>query len=114
MSRLKAGRLRHRLSLQYPVRDVDGFVGETKDFQEALEVSASVDVMSGREFFGSEHELAGIRYRITMRRTPDNHVQPDWRAVDVDTGWIYDIHEVLPSHDRAVLVLEASSGTAQP
>ena len=111
---MKAGRMRHRLSLQYPIKDVDGFVGETRGFRESLVVSASVDPISGREYFQSDRELAGITYRITMRETPGVHVQPDWRAVDVDTGWTYDIHDVLPSHDRAVLVLMASSGTARP
>jgi len=111
---MKAGRMRHRLSLQAPVRSLDGFVGEQRTFIPTLEVSASVDPIAGREYFASDRELAGPTYRITMRRTPDNHVQADWRAVDVDTGWVYDIRDVLPSHDRAVLVLMASSGTAQP
>lgn len=113
-TRIHAGKLRHRMMLQEPVRDVDGFVGEIKMFADVREVDASIDPNTGRDFIGSDRELAGLAYRITMRETPGITVLPDWRAVDVDTGAVYDISAVIASHDRAVLVVLASSGTAQP
>jgi head-tail adaptor len=111
---MKAGRMRHRITLQEPVRDVDGFVGEVKTFADVVEVSASIDPFTGREGFGVDRELAGIDYRITLRNPPGIHVQADWRAVDVDTGAIYELSRFVASHDRAVLIVLASSGTAQP
>ena len=112
---MKAGRMRHTLQLQQPVKDVDGFVGETRAFVDVgRAVPASIDTIGGREGFGADRELAGITYRITMRETPGVVIGPDWRGVDVDTAWVYDFHSILPSHDRAVLVVTASSGTAQP
>jgi head-tail adaptor len=110
---MKAGRMRHMLELQQPAKDVDGFVGEDRTFVPVVQVPASIDPVSGREFFGSDRELAGITYRITMRETPGIKVEADWRGVDADTGWVYDFHSILPSHDRAVLVVMASSGAAQ-
>jgi head-tail adaptor len=111
---MKAGRMRHQMQLQRPVRTVDGYIGETKTWLDVVSVPASIDSISGREAFAVDRELAGITYRITMRETPGIKVEADWRGVDVDTGWIYDFHSILPSHERAVLVLTASSGTAQP
>ena len=113
---MKAGRMRHRLRFDKPADNaVDGFVGVVKTpWVAMLEVDASIDPMSGRDGFGADRELAGLNFRITLRETGDVQIEPNWRAVDVDRGWTYDVQEVLPSHDRAVLVLRASSGTAQP
>jgi len=115
---MKAGRMRHRLTLYRPLVDVvDNFVGVQKgaeQFEQIGEVDASIDTVSGREYFANDRELAGITWRITIRETPDFHIEPNWRGIDVDSGAVYDFHDILPSHDRAVLVLMASSGTAQP
>lgn len=111
---MKAGRMRHMVQLQQPAKDVDGFVGETRAFVDVgTPLPASIDTISGREGFGADRELAGITHRITMRETPGVKVEPDWRGVDIDSGAIYDFASILPSHDRAVLVVMASSGTAQ-
>ena len=83
-------------------------------FADVVAVPASIDSMSGREGFGADRELSGISFRITMRETPGIKVEADWRGVDIDSGAVYDFATILPSHDRAVLVVLASSGTAQP
>jgi head-tail adaptor len=111
---MKAGLMRHRLRLEQPVKDTDGYEGVTKDWAPVVEVPAAIDAVSGREFFGADRELAALTWRITLRETPGIKVEADWRGVDVDTAWVYDFHTILPSHDRAVLVVAASSGNAQP
>jgi len=112
---MKAGRMRHMLRLESPVRTLDGFEGEVKNWNVVVEVPASIDSwVTGREGFSADREIAGVNYRITMRETPGIKVEPDWRGVDVDSGAVYDFQSILPSHERAVLVVMASTGTAQP
>jgi head-tail adaptor len=97
---------------------VDGFVGVVKPAWVTVTglevVPASIDPIGSREFFGADRELSGITHRITLRETPGVQIEADWRGVDLDTGWIYDFRTPLPSHNRAELVLMASSGSAQP
>jgi head-tail adaptor len=113
---MKAGRMRHWLRLERPVVSTDAFGGVVKTWELVTEVDAAVDSISGREFLAADRELAGVTWRITIRETPDFVVEPSWRAVSVDddVDRVFDFVELLPSHERAVITIAATSGQSQP
>jgi head-tail adaptor len=112
---MKAGTLRHRIRLERPLVTPDSYQGVAKDWEAVAEVDAAVDAISGREFLNADRELAGVTWRVTLREVPGVTVEPSWRAIvlDDDAPRTLDIIAVLPSHERAVLTLAASSGTSQ-
>jgi head-tail adaptor len=117
---MKAGQMRHRLQIERPVLATDAFQGVTKTWAVITEVDAAIDSVSGRvwgrEFMGADRELAEAEWLITIRETPGTVIEPSWRGVDVDdaAGRTFDFIAILPSHDRAVLTIAASSGRSQP
>jgi head-tail adaptor len=111
---MKAGRLRHRLRLERPNYLQDGFGGSVKEWTAVVEVPAAIDAITGREFLAADRELAGIAWRLTIRETPGVLVEPNWRAIDVDTPRTFDFVEILPSHNRAELTIAATCGLSQP
>lgn len=111
---MKAGRLRHRVRLERPTTTLDAFGGILKDWQTVAEVPAAVDAITGREFLAADRELAGVTWRVTIRETPGLVIEPNWRAVDVDTPRTFDFVEILPSHNRAEITIAATCGLSQP
>lgn len=111
---MKAGQLRHRMRIERPVIGADGYRGVTTTWQTVIEVDAAIDALSGREFMGADRELAGLQWRITLRETPGQQIEPNWRGVDVDSGAVYDFAAILPTHKREQLTVVASSGASQP
>jgi head-tail adaptor len=117
---MKAGQMRHRLQIESVVVSRDAFQAVTKTWTLVAEVDAAIDAVPqrvwGREYMGADRELAAAEWLITIRETPGLQIEPNWRGIDVDdeTGRTFDFIAVLPSHDRAVLTIAASSGRSQP
>lgn len=111
---MKAGLMRRRIRLERPETLADDFGAPVKSWTAVATVAAAVDALSGREFFAADRELADATWRITLRAIPGVTPEPDWRVVDVRNGQIFDLRAVLPSHERAVLTLAASSGSSEP
>jgi len=109
---MKAGRLRHRIRIERQDQAVDQYGAPTKTWVPVAECNASVDSISGREYFSSERDLGEETWRITARRWPDFHLDGTFRAVDVDTGAIYDLRAVLDSHTRDMVTITAKSGAS--
>lgn len=112
---MKAGLMRRTLAFERPDNTTrDAFQGVVKTWLPVATVAASVDAISGREFFSADRELAGLTWRIVVREMPGEKPEPGWRATDVDTGDVFDVRAILPSHLRNVLTMAASSGATQP
>lgn len=112
---MKAGLLRRRLRIERRTVGRDGFLAPTIEPWELVgEVDAQVDAISGREYFGSDRELAGLTWRISLRQIPGLQLEPDMRATDIDSGEVFDFVAILPSHYRDMQTLAAMSGTSQP
>jgi head-tail adaptor len=117
---MKAGRLRHWLQLERPVRTGDRFSGVVVTWAPVATVPAAIDALTGgaggREFLGADRELAGLTWKITIRAIPGTTVEPDWRGVSVgdDTARVFDFVALLPSHVRDELSIAATSGQSQP
>ena len=109
---MKAGRLRHRVRIEQQGQAVDQYGAPTKVWSTVVESNASIDSISGREYFASERDLGEETWRITMRRWPGFHLDGTFRAVDVDTGTIYDLRAVLDSHVRDMVTITGRSGSS--
>ncbi|MFL6051586.1 MAG: phage head closure protein [Actinoallomurus sp.] len=111
---MKAGQLRRRIRLERPQTVADDFGAPVKSWALVAEVAAAIDSISGREFFSADRELADATWRLTVRALPGVTPEPDWRATDIDSGQIFDVRAVLPSHVRDVLTIAAASGSTEP
>jgi head-tail adaptor len=111
---MKIGLMRRTLHFERPTSTRDDYGSPQKTWADVATVSASVDAISGREYFASDRDLATLLWRIVIREIPGEQVEPDWRATDIDSGEVFDVRAVLPSHDRDQLTLAASSGSTEP
>ena len=64
---MKIGDLRHRITFQKPVKTPDGYKGHTVTWQDVLTVWASVDPLSGREYFYAHQVKAEVTHRVRIR-----------------------------------------------
>lgn len=64
---MQAGRLRHRVTIQEPVSATNGYNETITTWSRVAEVWASVEPLSGREFFAAEHQQSEISHRVVMR-----------------------------------------------
>ena len=110
---MKAGRLRHRIRIERQDQAVDQYGAPTKTWVEVAEVQASIDSVSGREYFASDRDLAEETHKITIREIPDLvHLDGRFRAIDIDTGAEYDLRAVLDNHVRSMMTITAKSGAS--
>lgn len=109
---MKAGRLRHRIRIEQQGQSVDQYGAPTKAWSTVVETNASVDSVSGREYFGAERDLGEETFKITLRRWPGFHLDGTFRAIDVDTGAEYDLRAVLESHVRDMVTITARAGSS--
>ena len=108
---MKAGRMRQRIRVEQPVKSRDGFESPKPVWTPVFTQAAEVSSINGREFFAGDREIGEATWKIYMRAHPDHAVDPSWRAVDVDTGAVYDFVAVLPSLHRDFVTIAAKSGS---
>ena len=106
---MRAGKLRHRVSLQRPEQAQDAGTGAvTTTWREVARVWASIESLSVREFIAAQSGVSEVTARITIRHQPGIHA--GMRIVH--GGALYNIHGALPDpkSGREYLTLAVSLG----
>lgn len=110
---MRAGKLRHRVSLQAPVETQDPNTGEIIYSWVAVDTLwASIEPLSARDFIAARSEQSQISARIVIRFR--ENISPKMRIVHIKTGDIYNIEGVLPDakSGREYLTLPVSTGVS--
>lgn len=92
---MRAGRLRHRVTIQENVGSENNF-GETVDDWQAVTTRwAAVDPLRGRERFEAQQISAEVSHRVTMRYfadlTPTMRLVYDGRVLEIEA--VIDVEE---------------------
>ncbi|MDX7992960.1 phage head closure protein [Xenorhabdus littoralis] len=103
---MKAGRLRHRITLQHFQTDVLPSGQRAQSWQDIATVWAEVKHISGRELLAAGAALAETTVRVWLRYRSD--VSPASRMVF--RGQVYDIQAVIPDPKRIQLELLCKQG----
>jgi head-tail adaptor len=110
---MMAGRLRNRVRIEQPAFAIDEAGSPEKLWVHVVERDASIEFVSGREFFAAGGDVSESTVRITLRECPELKLDGALRAIDVDSGAHYDITAVLPSRFRNDVILAAKMGGAK-
>ena len=105
--RLRAGELRHRLTLQYPVetRTASGDVSVVWTTDST--VWGAIKPISGKEYIAASQTQNETDVRVLMRYHAT--IAPTWRVVN--DGLAYSIHSIINSDTRdSVMTLMCSQG----
>lgn len=94
---MRAGKLRHRVTIQRAVEEQDEFGAAVETWVNVGQVWASVEPLRGREYFQAEGVQAETDTRIRMRYYKEAIV-PKMRVVHGAT--IYDIESVIDVETR--------------
>jgi len=65
------GAMRHRITFQQPIETPDGHKGHTVKWQNVVTVWASVEPLTGREYFFSHQIKAEVTHRVRTRYRED-------------------------------------------
>jgi SPP1 family predicted phage head-tail adaptor len=106
---MRAGTLRHRVTIQQPGQTQDPTTGEMiTAWQDVATVWASVEPLSAREFIAARAGQSEISARVVMRYRSD--ITADMRLMHRSQP--YDIHGVLPDpkSGRHYITLPVSEG----
>lgn len=106
---MRAGKLRHRITLQRPGLSQDPVSGEMlPGWQDVATVWASIEPLSAREFISAQAGQSEVTARIVIRHRAD--VDATLRALH--RGKVYNIHGVLadPKSGMEYLTLPVSEG----
>ena len=68
---MKIGEMRQRITFQEEVKTADGHKGHTLAWRDLVSVWASVEPLSGREFFYSQQIKAEVTHRVKIRYRED-------------------------------------------
>ncbi len=64
---MNIGEMRHRITFQQPIKTPDGYKGQTVQWQNVATVWASVEPLTGREYFYSHQIKAELTHRVRIR-----------------------------------------------
>jgi SPP1 family predicted phage head-tail adaptor len=64
---MKIGQMRHRITFEKMVKVDDGYLGSTVTWHPVCVVWASVEALSGREYFYAGQIKAEVTHRVTIR-----------------------------------------------
>ena len=100
---MRAGMLRHRVTIQRQEIVFGKFGAPLHDkvWENVATVWASLEAMSGREFFASQQAQSEVTQRIPIRYRPD--VTADMRVIH--NGKVFNIGAPLPDNRGRELVL---------
>lgn len=98
---MRSGMLRHRVTLQRFQQGQDAYGGPVETWEDVATVWASLEAMSGREFFASQQAQSEVTQRIRIRYRPG--VTADMRVVH--GGRVFGIVAPLPDNRGRELVL---------
>ena len=88
---MRAGPMRHRVTLQQPVVALDSYGEPVATWTTVDEVWAKVAPLAGREFVQVQGTQAEVTTRVVMRYRSD--LEPKWRLVY--TSHTYDVQAVI-------------------
>ena len=71
MKKIEIGAMRHRITFQQPIKTPDGHKGHTVKWQDMVTAWASVEPLSGREYFYSHQIKAELTHRVKTRYRTD-------------------------------------------
>ena len=98
---MRSGMLRHRVTLQRFQQGQDAYGGPVETWEDVATVWASLEAMSGREFFASQQAQSEVTQRIRIRYRPG--VTADMRVIH--QGTVFNIVAPLPDNRGKDLVL---------
>ena len=98
---MRSGMLRHRVTLQRFQQGQDAYGGPVKTWEDVAIVWASLEAMSGREFFASQQAQSEVTQRIRIRYRAG--VTADMRVIH--NGKVFNIVAPLPDNRGRELVL---------
>lgn len=98
---MRAGMLRHRVTLQRFQQGQDAYGGPVETWEDVATVWASLEAVSGREFFASQQVQSEVTHKVTIRFRPG--VAADMRIVY--GGRVFGIVAPLPDNRGTRLVL---------
>ncbi|MBW9463237.1 phage head closure protein [Kluyvera sp. EC_51] len=113
---MKAGWLRHRVTLQKPASGRLPSGQPATGWVDVASVRAEVADVSGRERIEGGAEVSSTTTRIWMRRYPGIPVSTGWRAVHLPptgNGEIYDIQSAISAENGTRLELLCEKGVKQ-
>ncbi|POU71687.1 head-tail adaptor protein [Leclercia sp. LSNIH6] len=113
---MKAGRLRHRVTLQKPATGRLPSGQPATGWVDVASVRAEVVDVSGREMMDGGAELSSTTTRIWMRRYLGIPVTTGWRAVHLPPtggGETYDIKSAISAENGTRLELLCEKGVKQ-
>jgi len=73
------GELRHRITFQIPVVQDDGYGGVERTWQDVCSTWASIQPVSGREYYDAMSIQSSITHRVIIRYRSD--ITPEMRIV---------------------------------
>ena len=99
---MRSGRFnRNRVRLERPVTAQDGDGHPVVTWTPVKTIPAGVEPLAGREFQSAQQAQSGVTTRIVIRYGSEwAAVDASWRAVDVNSGRVYEIDSVLPDRGR--------------
>jgi len=71
MKKIEIGDMRHRITFQKPVETPDEHKGHTVSWQDMITAWASVEPLSGREYFYAHQIQAEVTHRVKTRYRQD-------------------------------------------
>lgn len=98
---MRSGMLRHRVTLQRFQQGQDAYGGPVETWEDVATVWASLEAMSGREFFASQQAQSEVTQRIRIRYRAG--VTADMRVIH--NGKVFNIVAPLPDNRGRELVL---------
>lgn len=108
---IKAGKLRHRVTIQYPLETQDQETGAIDVvWTDFATVWADIAPMSAREFIAAQSEDSKVSTRITIRYRAD--IDAKMRLYHAAKGQYYNIEGVLADKESGLeyLTLPCSEG----
>lgn len=93
---MRAGELRHRITIQRAVEVSDDLKTPTVTWQDVATVWAAVEPLSGREYLLAQNVNAELTVRIRIRYRPG--VTPGMRVLY--NGRVFDIQAVIDVEER--------------
>lgn len=93
---MKIGKLRHRVTLQEYVSLKDSFGAEIEAWSDKATVWASIEPLSGREYFAARQMNAEVNTKITIRYRTG--VKPTMRILFA--GRVFEILSVINTEEK--------------
>ena len=108
--KIRAGRLRHRLTLQSKAETRDAYGAAIITWTDEATVWGAIEPLSGKEYFSQSTVQAEAKVRIVIRFY--SGVSNSWRVKN--DGLYYDIKDVLNENSRdRMMVLMTSEGVTE-